>query len=161
MSQAHQFEIDDGCNKFFYIFQKLIFVYLYLTDGVEGARILAVFPILAHSHFTYYESILSHLNSAGHEITFFSPFPATKTLQNFTMIDSRLQKTNDRSPCSRNFKNSYWLRWMYDTQEIHEKNCYEVAQLPEMKVMIPVSYFVKNGSTFTKAGLPASLLPVA
>lgn len=118
------------------LFQKLIFLCWYLTDGVEGARILAVYPILAHSHFTYYEAIMTHLNSAGHEITFFSPFPATKTLQNFTMIDSRLQKSDNRSPCSRNFKNTYWLRWMYDTQEIHEKNCHEVAQLPEMKVKL-------------------------
>lgn len=52
----------------------------------EGAKILAVFPFTARSHFTMFEALLDELHARGHILTVLSHFPKKNRLQNYTDI---------------------------------------------------------------------------
>jgi len=48
------------------------------TFGVDGARVLAVFPYNGHSHFAMVEPLMVALSERGHDVTVISPFPRRK-----------------------------------------------------------------------------------
>jgi len=55
--------------------------------AVDGARILAIFPFQAKSHYNVYEPLLKRLSAKGHEIVAVTHFPQKKRLANFTDVD--------------------------------------------------------------------------
>ncbi|KAG8303499.1 UDP-glucuronosyltransferase 1-1 [Homalodisca vitripennis] len=57
------------------------------TTSCEAARILALLPYNARSHFIVMEPLLLELHKRGHHLTVVSSFPQKKPLQNFTDID--------------------------------------------------------------------------
>lgn len=58
-----------------------------LLGAVDGARILAVFPFYAKSHYNVYEPLLKRLSARGHEIVAVTHFPQRIRLANFTDVD--------------------------------------------------------------------------
>ncbi|XP_017039770.1 UDP-glucosyltransferase 2 [Drosophila ficusphila] len=64
-----------------------LFLVLALSPGfLEGARILALFPIPSPSHYFYSLPYLKSLATLGHEITLVSPFPAKEAVDNIHNI---------------------------------------------------------------------------
>lgn len=55
----------------------------------NGARILAIFPFPAKSHFSCDEAMIRSLYDAGHEITFVSPFFNDESLKNYSAVNTR------------------------------------------------------------------------
>jgi glucuronosyltransferase len=55
--------------------------------AVDGARILAIFPFQAKSHYNVYEPLLKRLSARGHEIVAVTHFPQKNRLANFTDLD--------------------------------------------------------------------------
>jgi len=55
--------------------------------AVDGARILAIFPVRAKSHYNVYEPLLKRLSAKGHEVVAVTHFPQKKQLANFTDVD--------------------------------------------------------------------------
>ncbi|XP_025161174.1 UDP-glucuronosyltransferase-like [Harpegnathos saltator] len=58
-----------------------------LLGAVDGARILAVFPLHVKSHYNVYEPLLKRLSARGHEIVAVTHFPQRIRLANFTDVD--------------------------------------------------------------------------
>ncbi|XP_002138039.2 UDP-glucuronosyltransferase 2A2-like [Drosophila pseudoobscura] len=59
---------------------------LLLPSYLEGARILALFPIPSPSHYYYALPYLKSLASQGHQVTSVSPFPQKESVHNFRDI---------------------------------------------------------------------------
>jgi hypothetical protein len=59
------------------------------VHGVEGARILGLFPLPSHSHFAVPSALLKELANRGHQVTVYSPFPEKSQTPNYTNIDTR------------------------------------------------------------------------
>ncbi|KOC61875.1 Ecdysteroid UDP-glucosyltransferase [Habropoda laboriosa] len=55
--------------------------------GVDGARILVVFPHQARSHYNVYEPLLKRLAEKGHQVVSVSHFPQKTPLANLTDVD--------------------------------------------------------------------------
>ncbi|KAL3270068.1 hypothetical protein HHI36_009126 [Cryptolaemus montrouzieri] len=53
---------------------------------VQNAKILAVFPMHSHSHFTLGFNLLQEMASRGHEISLISPYPQKKPIKNLRDI---------------------------------------------------------------------------
>lgn len=73
----------------------------------DGAKMLAVFPYNAHSHFVMVEPLMAALSDRGHEITVISPFPRPNSVHRYANVDvsdalppiiSRLNVTEDTGP---------------------------------------------------------------
>jgi hypothetical protein len=59
--------------------------------GADGARILAMMPIAAKSHWNVVDSVLQTLVARGHHVTAITPFPKNRPVANYTEVDmSRL-----------------------------------------------------------------------
>uniref|UniRef100_A0A182TJ21 UDP-glucuronosyltransferase n=1 Tax=Anopheles melas TaxID=34690 RepID=A0A182TJ21_9DIPT len=54
---------------------------------VEGAKILAVFPTSARSHYIVGSALMKELARRGHEVSVINPFPQKKPLKNYRDID--------------------------------------------------------------------------
>lgn len=54
----------------------------------EGAKILAVFPTSARSHYIVGSALMKELARRGHEVTVINPFPQKKPLKNYRDIDT-------------------------------------------------------------------------
>lgn len=52
----------------------------------NAAKILVVFPAMAHSHFTIGSSLVKGLASRGHEITFVTPFEEKEPVKNVKSV---------------------------------------------------------------------------
>lgn len=53
------------------------------ANAVESAKILGVFPMAAHSHFTLGFRLMKELADKGHQVTFINPYPQKKPIPNF------------------------------------------------------------------------------
>lgn len=60
-------------------------VLLFLTC-TNSVRILAIFPMLSHSHYTIGHTLMKELAKRGHEITFVSLFPEKEKVNNLTSV---------------------------------------------------------------------------
>lgn len=58
-----------------------------LVGVIGGARILAIFPFNAKSHYNVFEPLLKRLSARGHEIVAVTHFPQKIRLANFTDLD--------------------------------------------------------------------------
>lgn len=58
---------------------------------VEGAKILALVPLAARSHWIIMEPLFRELASRGHQLTVYSTFPQKQPLANYTDIDLSAQ----------------------------------------------------------------------
>ncbi|KAK2582185.1 hypothetical protein KPH14_004541 [Odynerus spinipes] len=66
----------------------VIIVVLSIVFGTtEAARILAIFPFQARSHYIVYEPLLKKLVERGHEVVSISHFPQKQKILNFTDVD--------------------------------------------------------------------------
>lgn len=65
----------------------VISVALAARRGTDGARILALLPTTARSHWIVMEPFLQELAARGHELTVFTTFPQPRPLPNFTDVD--------------------------------------------------------------------------
>lgn len=67
--------------------QQCLFLCLCVFVGfVQNAKILSIFPMHSHSHFTLGFNLLQEMAKRGHQITFISPYPQEKPLKNFRDI---------------------------------------------------------------------------
>ncbi|XP_015379251.1 PREDICTED: uncharacterized protein LOC107173289 [Diuraphis noxia] len=75
-----------------------------LTSGryyhaADSARILAVMPIAAKSHWNVVDSVLQTLVARGHHVTAITPFPKKSPVANYTEVDmSRLMPSGVSVP---------------------------------------------------------------
>lgn len=75
-----------------------------LTSGryyhaADGARILAMMPIAAKSHWNVVDSVLQTLVARGHHVTAITPFPKKSPVANYTEVDtSRLMPSGVSVP---------------------------------------------------------------
>lgn len=53
----------------------------------DGARILAMMPIAAKSHWNVVDSVLQTLVARGHHVTAITPFPKKSPVANYTELD--------------------------------------------------------------------------
>lgn len=66
---------------------KLVFVLLAFAIALaDSAKILAVFPVPAKSHYAIGEATMRALNEAGHEVTMISAFEPKKPMKNYRQI---------------------------------------------------------------------------
>jgi len=75
--------MDTKCTKY------LLWILLLVatTDTINAAKILAITPIAAASHWNVMSSVLEVLLNRGHTITVVSPFPRKTPHENYTQID--------------------------------------------------------------------------
>nr|ATN96014.1 UDP-glucuronosyl transferase 342A2 [Aphis gossypii] len=59
----------------------------YCHHGADGARILAMMPIAAKSHWNVVDSVLQTLVARGHHVTAITPFPKKSRVANYTEVD--------------------------------------------------------------------------
>uniref|UniRef100_A0A2H8TKY0 UDP-glucuronosyltransferase n=1 Tax=Melanaphis sacchari TaxID=742174 RepID=A0A2H8TKY0_9HEMI len=55
--------------------------------SADGARILAMMPIAAKSHWNVVDSVLQTLVARGHQVTAITPFPKKSPITNYTEVD--------------------------------------------------------------------------
>jgi len=55
---------------------------------VKGAQILAILPISAKSHWNVMDAVLQTLVAHGHNVTAVTPFLKTKSITNYTEVDT-------------------------------------------------------------------------
>ncbi|XP_060867150.1 UDP-glucosyltransferase 2-like [Metopolophium dirhodum] len=65
----------------------ILLLALATTDTISAAKILAITPIAAASHWNVMSSVLEVLLNRGHTITVVSPFPRKIPHENYTQID--------------------------------------------------------------------------
>lgn len=65
----------------------LLFVFLALLSCSSGARILAILPTYATSHFRMMQPLLFQLADSGHHVTVLSFYPLSEPRPNYTDID--------------------------------------------------------------------------
>lgn len=71
----------------------------YCHHGADGARILAMMPIAAKSHWNVVDSVLQTLVARGHHVTAITPFPKKSPVANYTDVDmSRLMPSGVSVP---------------------------------------------------------------
>ncbi|XP_044754883.1 UDP-glucosyltransferase 2-like [Coccinella septempunctata] len=63
----------------------VLFLCVYV-GSVHNAKVLSIFPMHSHSHFTLGFNLLQEMAKRGHEITFISPYPQEKPLKNLRDI---------------------------------------------------------------------------
>lgn len=63
----------------------VIVVFMCLSN-VHCLKILGVFPMAAHSHFTIGFRLMKELADRGHEVTFINAFPQKKPIANLTDV---------------------------------------------------------------------------
>lgn len=54
-----------------------------LVNLINGARILGIFPMPAHSHFSVGFRLLKELADRGHQVTMVSPYPQKTPIKNY------------------------------------------------------------------------------
>ncbi|KAK3919517.1 UDP-glucosyltransferase 2 [Frankliniella fusca] len=57
-------------------------------------RVLALYPLAAHSHFLMFKGLMEGLVEHGHEVVLFSPFPNKTPRANWTDVDTSLGRPN-------------------------------------------------------------------
>lgn len=55
---------------------------VYNINGVQSVKILGVFPMAAHSHFTIGFKLMKELADKGHQVTFINAYPQKKPIPN-------------------------------------------------------------------------------
>jgi glucuronosyltransferase len=60
---------------------------IFVAHEAHGARILAIFPLPAKSHFAVSSALLKELANRGHQVTVLSPFPEKSPIPNYTDIE--------------------------------------------------------------------------
>lgn len=70
-------------------------------NGALGAKILGVFPMVSHSHYTLGLSLMKELAFRGHEVTFISPYPQKTPLKNFrdVSVEDIIEQVKGMSLC--------------------------------------------------------------
>ncbi|XP_071565134.1 UDP-glucosyltransferase 2 [Temnothorax nylanderi] len=114
-----------------------LIVSICLLGAVDGARILAIFPANAKSHYNVYEPLLKRLSARGPEIFAVTHFPQRIRLANFTDLDisSTLlsMSQNNTLPVPEIYNFMIWQKILYiSTAEI----CEPVLSHPEMNRII-------------------------
>jgi hypothetical protein len=107
---------------------------------ITTARILAIFPVAAKSHFTIGAAIAKSLNDAGHHITFVSPFPWNETSANYTILDSRFDSPVfvDESDID-SISSQTTQSLIQFLAGIEEKHCHDILKMEEIQVRYSVS----------------------
>lgn len=111
-----------------------LIVIICLFNAVDGARILAIFPIHVKSHYNVYEPLLKRLSTRGHEIVVVTHFPQRIRLANFTELDvsSILLNRTNTVPVSHI---TIWKK-IYNFVTFGVKICEPVLGHPKMKKLI-------------------------
>lgn len=107
-----------------------------LLVAVDGARILAIFPFQAKSHYNVFEPLLKSLSQRGHEIVAVTHFPQKTRLTNFTDVDvsSTLPSMISTMSLNRNFSILQNIR--YVTRYLGVEICEPVLNYPEVKRIV-------------------------
>ncbi|EZA57272.1 UDP-glucuronosyltransferase 2B31 [Ooceraea biroi] len=109
-----------------------------LLVAVDGARILAIFPFQAKSHYNVYEPLLKRLSARGHEIVAVTHFPQRTRLANFTDVDvsSTLPSLVSSVPFSDFGEFTILQNIRYVTRYLGVEICEPVLNHPEVKRII-------------------------
>src|SRR5690349_13180302 len=70
----------------------LIFLVLFVA-GLDSSRILVVYLTISQSHMIPLQTLSEVLAEKGHEVTFFSPFPLKKQVNNYRDIKISFNET--------------------------------------------------------------------
>lgn len=65
----------------------ILLVFLVAISATESAKILGVFPMSVHSHYTVGFTLLKELADRGHEVTMINTFPQKSPIKNFRDVD--------------------------------------------------------------------------
>ncbi|KAG7212909.1 hypothetical protein KM043_002259 [Ampulex compressa] len=106
----------------------------------DAARILAVFPFQAKSHYNVYEPWLKRLAERGHEVVSVTHFPQRNHLANFTDVDisSTLPSLISSMPFSVIHNFTVWSNIRYLMRHAGVEICEPVLNSPEVRRMIEV-----------------------
>lgn len=108
-----------------------------LPKLISTARILAIYPVAAKSHFTVGAAIAKSLHDVGHHITFISPFPWNETSTNYTILDSCFDSLVyvDEGEIAINVIASHSLySFSQILVDIEKKHCHDILQMKEIQV---------------------------
>lgn len=101
----------------------------------DSAKILAIFPYPAKSHFTFNNAVMKSLSDAGHQITIITSFPQDITLENFTLIDTSKDFLIQVGNTTYNEFTDYSAYSITNVAFHHEKpTCYKFWQLQQIQV---------------------------
>lgn len=109
-----------------------------LLGAVNGARILAVFPVYVKSHYNVFEPLLKRLSARGHEIVAVTHFPQRIRQANFTDVD--ISSTLPSLVGTRSFNdiqnNTIWRNINSLIYNLGVATCEPVLNHPEVKRII-------------------------
>lgn len=71
------------------LFTVIVGLLLCSSEGIDGLKILGIFPLYGKSHFVMCETLAKGLAARGHEIDVYSHFPLKKPLPNYKDISLR------------------------------------------------------------------------
>ncbi|CAH0555383.1 unnamed protein product [Brassicogethes aeneus] len=63
-----------------------LFVLIFACKNVESSKILGVFPMAAHSHYTLGFTLMKELAERGHEVTFITPYRHKEDIENLKLV---------------------------------------------------------------------------
>lgn len=110
-----------------------------MVKSTGGARVLMIQPLYAKSHDNFHSAIARSLLSAGHYVTFITPFPKSVRHSNYTAIDCSGRKdsfefTNEMSMAEALQMKSDSMALLTYGLESLKVRCPLVIQLDEVQV---------------------------
>ncbi len=104
----------------------------------ESVNILAIFPVHAKSHYSINQAILNGLLSRGHNITVFSFFKSSKTIQNYKeiLIGTSEYQYSDSVTIDEAHTLTGLLNTINLDKELETSACHQVFKLSDIKKIL-------------------------